>query len=103
MLSDNSTSFMGELQQCVKEMKLLTGTKLFSVATSDPFHRPGRTWDRATASSTQQDRCDSLRHDARKAHEDGKIMDLARRLAHLGLLHWRVWSSLVYDGELQDT
>ena len=39
----------------------------------------------------------------REAREEGGLEDMATRLTHLGLLHWRVWSSLVYDGELEDT
>lgn len=91
---------VGELQQRVKELKPLTGVNLFSVATGGRLQGPSRTWDGTRDHSTERDGRDSA---SREAREEGGLEDMATRLTHLGLLHWRVWSSLVYDGELEDT
>ncbi|KAI0837713.1 T-complex protein 11-domain-containing protein [Hypoxylon sp. FL0890] len=32
--------------------------------------------------------------------EEGGVEEMATRLAHLGLLHWRVWAQLVYLGDV---
>jgi hypothetical protein len=36
----------------------------------------------------------------RDTPEEGGIEDMATRLAHLGILHWRVWSQLVYHADM---
>jgi len=34
--------------------------------------------------------------------EEGGMEDIATRLAHLGVLHWRVWADLVYLRDFQN-
>jgi hypothetical protein len=69
----------------VREFKGLSGVALFSVATGVrvPSRRP-TTADRDT---------DGI---SREPYDDASIDDIATRLAHLGVLHWRVWSQLAY-------
>ncbi|KAI1193948.1 camp-mediated signaling protein Sok1 [Nemania serpens] len=79
------------LQLRVKEFKGLTGVSLFSVATGGRLQALNRTWD----TSRDVDRDNSIRG----TREEGGVEDMATRLAHMGLLHWRVWSQLAYQGE----
>ncbi|KAI1766852.1 T-complex 11 [Hypoxylon sp. FL1150] len=87
-----------EVQQRVKDLKGLTGAALFSVATGGRLHGPSRTWD-GPRDNAGRDRT-SLENAIREAREEGGVEDMATRLAHMGLLHWRVWSHIIYDGEL---
>ncbi|KAI1124174.1 camp-mediated signaling protein Sok1 [Nemania abortiva] len=84
-----------ELQLRVKEFKGLTGVSLFSVATGGRLQGPNRTWDISRDSIRDSDRDNS----ARGTREEGGVEDMATRLTHMGLLHWRVWSQLVYLGD----
>ncbi|KAJ1325080.1 T-complex protein 11 [Microdochium nivale] len=81
-----------ELQQRVKTFKNLGAVSLFSIATG------GRLQSTARAPAAQS----SSAARARISGEDGSIPDMATRLAHLGLLHWRVWGPLVYCDEDND-
>ncbi|KAI0137131.1 T-complex protein 11 [Xylariales sp. AK1849] len=94
------TRLIVELQQRVKELKPLTGVGLFSVATGGRLHGPGRTWDGRKERSLERD---TLESSQRETRQEGGIEDMAVRLAHIGILHWRVWSQLVYHADLQDT
>lgn len=83
--------FLGELVQRVKDFKNLAGVGLFTIATGGRIHFPGRTWD-------------SSREMARNgvdAREEAGVEDMATRLAHLGMLHWRVWGDIAYDADLE--
>lgn len=80
-----------DLQLRVKEFKSLTGVSLFSVATGGRLGS-GRSWDISRDSIREAERDNSTRG----AREEGGVEDMATRLAHMGLLHWRVWSQLVY-------
>jgi hypothetical protein len=91
---------VSELQHRVKEFKSLTGVNLFSVATGGRIHGPGRTWDGPRERGSERDTIDSS---LREAREEGGIEDMAVRLTHLGILHWRVWSDLVYHVDTPDT
>ncbi|KAK7980870.1 hypothetical protein PG989_013327 [Apiospora arundinis] len=91
---------LAELQQRVRDLKPLTGVGLFSVATGGRINGSGRAWEGSRDHSMERDTSDSS---TREAREEGGIEDMATRLTHLGLLHWRVWSSLVYDGDYVDT
>ncbi|KAI2631619.1 camp-mediated signaling protein Sok1 [Xylaria nigripes] len=82
-----------ELQSRVKEFKGLTGVSLFSVVTGG---RP-QGQSRARDNSREGERDSPF---SRGNREEGGVEDLATRLAHLGLLHWRVWSQLVYVGDI---
>ncbi|KAJ2983056.1 hypothetical protein NQ176_g972 [Zarea fungicola] len=75
------TRLMAELSTRVREYRSLSGVGLFSAATS------GRTHINASSRDRESD------------HDDGVIEDIAVRLAHLGVLHWRVWSQLAYTSE----
>ncbi|KAH7021189.1 putative camp-mediated signaling protein SOK1 [Microdochium trichocladiopsis] len=83
-----------ELQQRVKTFKNLGAVSLFSVATGGRLPSSGR------ASTGPSDA--SIRGRARNPSDDGSVADMATRLAHLGLLHWRVWGPLVYCDEDTD-
>ncbi|KAI0384911.1 T-complex 11 [Hypomontagnella monticulosa] len=87
-----------ELRQRVKDFKGLTGAVLFSVATGGRLHGPNRSWD-GPRENISRERT-SLENAIREAREEGGVEDMATRLAHMGLLHWRVWSHLVYAGDL---
>lgn len=71
---------MAELGLRVREYRSLSGVGLFSAATSS----------RSQAASLRTGDAD---------HDDGVVEDMAIRLAHLGVLHWRVWSQLAYLDE----
>jgi T-complex protein 11 len=83
---------LDELAERVKQFRGLSGVSLFSVATGGRLHGPGRTWDGG------RDRERDLVSDGslKEAREDGGIEDMATRLAHLGVLHWRVWADMAY-------
>ncbi|KAI1139819.1 T-complex 11 [Hypoxylon sp. FL0543] len=87
-----------EVRQRVKDFKGLTGAALFSVATGGRLHGPNRAWD-GPRENVSRERT-SLENAIREAREEGGVEDMATRLAHMGLLHWRVWSHLVYAGDL---
>ncbi|KAI0484484.1 T-complex 11 [Xylariaceae sp. FL0804] len=96
---------LSELQQRVKEFRRLTGVSLFSVATGGRLQAPGRGWDgsREGSSSSQHGRERETADDSvREGREEGGVEDMATRLAHVGLLHWRVWSPIAYVGEAAD-
>ena len=73
---------MAELATRVREFKALSGLCLFSVATGGRVSSSG-------VPTVQSSR-------GTDAHEDGSFEDVATRLAHLGVLHWRVWAQLAY-------
>ncbi|KAI1780657.1 T-complex 11 [Hypoxylon cercidicola] len=89
-----------DVRQRVKDFKGLTGAALFSVATGGRLHGPSRTWD-GPRENVGRERT-SLENAIREAREEGGVEDMATRLAHMGLLHWRVWSHLIYDGGLDN-
>ncbi|KAL7944444.1 T-complex protein 11 domain-containing protein [Trichoderma barbatum] len=80
---------MADLGHRVREFKGLSGVALFSVATGVrvPSRRP------ATADRD----ADGL---SREPYDDASLDDIATRLAHLGILHWRVWSQLAYADDV---
>ncbi|KAI0884865.1 T-complex 11 [Annulohypoxylon maeteangense] len=87
-----------ETRQRVKDFRGLTGAALFSVATGGRLHGPNRTFDGPRENTTRERT--SLENAIREAREEGGVEDMATRLAHMGLLHWRVWSHLAYAGDL---
>ncbi|ORY55115.1 T-complex protein 11 [Pseudomassariella vexata] len=94
------TRLVTELQQRARELKPLTGVGLFSVATGGRVHTSSRTSDGPRDRVPERDSHESC---SREVREDTGMEDMATRLTHLGLLHWRVWSQLVYQGEQIDT
>lgn len=80
---------MADLGLRVREFKGLSGVALFSVATGVrvPSRRPGTADRDADAMS-------------REPYDEASMDDIATRLAHLGILHWRVWSQLAYADDV---
>lgn len=70
---------MAELSGRVREFRAQTGVGLFTAATS------GRSQVSSLAGREKD-----------VDPDDGVIEDMGIRLAHLGVLHWRVWSQLAY-------
>lgn len=85
---------MVELERRVKDFRNLSGVALFSVATGGRVSGPG--------SGRWEDASGCHMGDAgvsQESRDDGAVEDMAVRLAHLGVLHWRVWGQMVYlDG-----
>lgn len=79
----------GELAGKVRDYKSLSGLSLFTAATNS---RASNTGARANTSGQflQADRSRQV-----TADEHG-LEDMVTRIAHIGMLHWRVWSDLVY-------
>ncbi|KAJ2982778.1 hypothetical protein NQ176_g1161 [Zarea fungicola] len=72
------THLMSELNCRVREYRALSGVDLFTSATAS---RP---------------QSSALGHENESERSNAVIRDIATRLAHLGVLHWRVWSPLLY-------
>lgn len=85
---------MMELERRVKEFKSLSGVALFSVATGGRVGGPGSArWEDGAGSDATGAGA------GQEPRDDGAVEDMAMRLAHLGVLHWRVWGQMVYlDG-----
>lgn len=75
--------FLTELAERVKDPRNLSGVGLFEVATGVELHL-----DVPGVSCEPRDK--------------GGIGNMALRLAHLGLLHWRVWGDIVYNQDHED-
>lgn len=76
------TRLLAELANRVRDFKGLSGVGLYTAATetrTTPNNLHGRTADQMDTS-----------------HDDAGIEDMATRLAHVGVLHWRVWGPLAY-------
>ena len=87
---------LAELAKRVSEFKNLSGVALFSVATGGRAHGP--------RARDQSQRASGLFSDAaapRDPREEAGMEDMAVRLAHLGMLHWRVWAPLAYEGDIE--
>lgn len=81
-----------ELAARVKQFRGLSGVSLFSIASGS---RPQNAYG-----FPERERSDGS---TREAREDETIEDMAIRLAHLGVIHWRVWSGLVYSDDVEMT
>lgn len=86
---------MSELAGKVREFKALSGVSLFAVATGGRV--PNSTGNNSH-SQPARDSDSSLRDD----QDEGGIDDMATRLAHLGVLHWRVWGQVAYQADVED-
>jgi hypothetical protein len=87
---------LAELARRASEFRNLSGVALFSVATGARASGSGR--------RDQSQRSSGIFGDAapaRDPREEAGIDDMAVRLAHLGILHWRVWSPLAYEGDIE--
>ncbi|KAL2258952.1 hypothetical protein VTK26DRAFT_7549 [Humicola hyalothermophila] len=90
---------LSELAKRVSEFKNLSGVALFSVAAGGRVHG----FRAAAAARDPSQRGSGLFGDVapRDPREDAGMDDMAVRLAHLGILHWRVWGPLVYEGDIE--
>ncbi|EFX04530.1 cyclic-AMP-mediated signaling protein [Grosmannia clavigera kw1407] len=84
---------LSALARRVRDYKTMPSVGLFVVAAGGRIHpTPGRSTEATPAivpvAPTTRD------VDPR---EDGGVEEMATRLAHLGILHWRVWGSIVYE------
>ncbi|KAJ9137027.1 T-complex 11 [Coniochaeta hoffmannii] len=86
-----------ELAKRVKDLKNLSGVGLFEVATGGRAQGSARP---AGAFPVREQHLD-VPGAGREPRDEGGLDDMATRLAHLGLLHWRVWGDLVYNGDLE--
>lgn len=91
-----------ELAKRVKDLKSLSGVGLFEMATGGRIQALGRASGGAFPAREQHL---ELPGAGREPRDEGGIDDMATRLAHLGLLHWRVWADLAYneDNEVEMT
>ncbi|OAA67134.1 cyclic-AMP-mediated signaling protein [Niveomyces insectorum RCEF 264] len=94
------------LARRVKDFKTMPCVGLFVAAASGRIHPASARTSEATATSTATAAAAAAAAASALAsqnsrtvdpREDGGIEDMATRLAHLGLIHWRVWGQLVYD------
>lgn len=72
--------FVAELGRRVRRFSGLSGVTLYSIATGE----------RAGGRQAWEER------EGPEAREDEVMAGMASRLAHLGILHWRVWSRMLY-------
>lgn len=88
-----------ELARRVKDLKNLSGVGLFEVATGGRLQGLARSTgeSRLREQLREQATYTSVSATVREARDEGGIEDMATRLAHLGLLHWRVWAELAYS------
>lgn len=118
--ADFHERLMLELAKRVRAFRDLSGSALFAVATGGRIQNPATATTTATgrpgtgvagagagpmteatlsmggvARECPRER-DLLESVVREAREEGGLEDMATRLAHLGLLHWRVWAPLAY-------
>lgn len=89
------SGLMAELSSRVREFKSLSGVSLFGVATGGRVSSSSSGGGGHGHGHVGRD-FDSFLRDGQ---EEGGIEDMANRLAHLGVLHWRVWAQLAYLGD----
>ncbi|KAF5006114.1 hypothetical protein FDECE_7486 [Fusarium decemcellulare] len=84
------TRLLGELATRVRYFKALSGVCLFSIATGNrvPFSR-----------SLDAGRDRDLDAAIRVGQQEGGIEDIATRIAHVGVVHWRIWARMAYVDE----
>ncbi|KAK4651212.1 Protein SOSEKI 1 [Podospora pseudocomata] len=89
---------LAELAKRVNEFKHMSAVSLFSVATG------GRIMGANRPSESLRDRNNGLfgERAPRDPREEAGIDDMAVRLAHLGVLHWRVWALLAYEDSIEE-
>jgi len=88
---------IADLARHVSEFKNLSGVALFSHATG------GRVPRRCGGCGDQNRSTGALfgGEAPREPRDDAGVDDMAVRLAHLGVLHWRVWAPLAYEGDIE--
>ncbi|KAK7430596.1 Protein SOSEKI 1 [Neonectria magnoliae] len=85
------TKLTAELASRVRYFKSLSGVCLFSIATGNRVPSGSRGLD------TGRDR--DLDAAIRVGQQEGGIEDIATRIAHVGVVHWRIWAELAYIDE----
>ncbi|CEJ89715.1 hypothetical protein VHEMI05540 [[Torrubiella] hemipterigena] len=80
---------MSDLARRVQELRSLSGLSLFSVSTGS----------RVAGTAIREREFESPLRDS---NDEGVIEDMAARLAHVGILHWRVWAQLAYVDDEED-
>ncbi|TWU78749.1 hypothetical protein ED733_006677 [Metarhizium rileyi] len=83
---------MTSLAGRVRDFKNLSGVSLFAVATGG----------RVTNNNSHSSQCRDSESLLRDGQDEGGLEDMATRLAHLGVLHWRVWAQLAYLSDPED-
>jgi hypothetical protein len=93
---------IAELARRVTELKNLSGVALFSQATGGRLHGQSRPFDRSAGGNQSQRSSGLFGGEApRDPREEAGIEDIGLRLAHLGVLHWRVWAPLAYEADIE--
>ncbi|KAH7132832.1 T-complex protein 11-domain-containing protein [Dactylonectria macrodidyma] len=82
---------LAELSTRVRYFKSLSGVCLFSVATGTRVPNNNRGLDAG--------RDGDLDEAIRVGQQEGSIKDIAIRIAHVGVVHWRIWARIAYVGE----
>ena len=82
---------LGELATRVKEFRNLSGLGIFNRATGGRIQPADR---RDLSMLGRRDGTGSSRD---RQREEAGITDMATGLAHIGVLHWRVWCEMAYD------
>jgi hypothetical protein len=83
---------LAELAKRVNAFKHMSCVALYSQATGGRVCGHGRRPDQARFTLGEQ---------PREPRDDAGIEDMATRLAHLGILHWRVWAPIVYENAME--
>lgn len=82
---------LNELAMRVRYFKALSGVCLFSIATGNRVPTSSRSLDAG------RDR--DLDAAIRMGQQEGGIEDIATRIAHVGVVHWRIWARMAYVDE----
>ncbi|KAF5018260.1 hypothetical protein F66182_9763 [Fusarium sp. NRRL 66182] len=85
------TRLLAELATRVRYFKALSGVCLFSIATGNRVPTSSRSLDAG------RDR--ELDAAIRMGQQEGGIEDVATRIAHVGVVHWRIWARMAYIDE----
>ncbi|KAH6982992.1 T-complex protein 11-domain-containing protein [Ilyonectria sp. MPI-CAGE-AT-0026] len=85
------TRLVAELATRVRYFKSLSGVCLFSIATGNRVPSNNRGLDAG------RDR--DLDAAIRVGQQEGGIEDIATRIAHVGVVHWRIWARMAYVDE----
>ncbi|CAK7222790.1 Protein SOSEKI 1 [Sporothrix bragantina] len=99
---------LSALARRVKDYKAMPNVSLFVVAAGGRIHpTPARAPEGTSAAVSAAAAAAAaaaalLARETRVVdpREDGCVEDMATRLAHLGVLHWRVWGQLVYEPQV---
>ena len=113
---------LGEVAVKVKEFRNLSGVGLFSRATGGKIQTPGTRASNAGGAgnhlrtpgaskvmgiqslggsepTTTSSAANSSTN--RDPSEEASVEDMVTRVAHFGILHWRVWAQLAYVGDVE--